>query len=108
MGDVTTLMERHNIRIQRSEAKNHRAQAVVERANIILSERLYSLQYAQEMLMENAEERSRKWVKRLLKVLKAMNSQPRRIIGTEPDSAIKLKEVDVKKLIIIDPLDLMK
>ena len=30
MGDVTKLMEKHNVRIQRSEAKNHRAQAVVE------------------------------------------------------------------------------
>ena len=72
MGDVTNLMERHNVRIQRSEAKNHRAQAVVERASSILSERLYSHQYAQEMLLDN--ERSREWVKRLPKVLKAMNS----------------------------------
>ena len=48
------------------------------------------------MLMEN--ERSRAWVKRLPKVLKAMNSQPRRITGTEPDNAIRLKEVDVKNV----------
>ena len=50
------------------------------------------------MLMENAVERSRAWVKRLPKVLKAMNSQPRRITGKEPDNAIKLKEIDVKKV----------
>ena len=53
------------------------------------------------MLMDNAEGgqvRSREWVKRLPKVLKAMNSQPRRITGTELDNAIKLKEVDVKNV----------
>ena len=75
---------------------NHRTQAVVERANSTLSERLYSHQYVQEMLLEN--ERSREWVKRLPKVLKAMNSRPKRITGTEPDSVIKLKEVDVKNV----------
>ena len=33
MGYVTKLMDRHNVKIQRSEAGNHRAQAFVERAN---------------------------------------------------------------------------
>ena len=33
MGRVTSLMKRHNVIIQRSEAGNHRAQAFVERAN---------------------------------------------------------------------------
>ncbi|EDO36626.1 predicted protein [Nematostella vectensis] len=94
MGDVTKLMKKHNVRIQRSEAKNHKAQSVVERANRTLSERLYSHQYAQEMLSEN--ERSREWVKRMPKVLEAMNSKPRRISGKEPDKAVGLKEVDVK------------
>ena len=40
MGRVTSLMKRHNVIIQRSEAGNHRAQAFVERANRTLSERL--------------------------------------------------------------------
>ena len=34
MGDVTKLLEKNKVHIQRSEAKNHRAQAIVERANI--------------------------------------------------------------------------
>jgi len=89
-------MKKHNVRIQRSEAKNHKAQSVVERANRTLSERLYSHQYAQEMLMD--EGRSREWVKRLSKVLEAMNNKPRRITGKEPDKALKLKEVDVKSV----------
>jgi len=94
MGDVTKLMKKKGVQIQRSEAKNHKAQSVVERANRTLSERLYSHQYAQEMLLEN--ERSREWVKRLPKVLEAMNRKPRRITGKEPDKAVRLKEVDVK------------
>ena len=56
MGGVTTLMNKHKVRIQRSEAKSHRAQAVVE-----------SHQYAQEILEEG--ERSRVWVNRLRGVL---------------------------------------
>ena len=89
-------MEKHHVCIQRSEAKNQRAQAVVERVNSILSESLYSHQYAQEMLLEN--ERSRELVKRLPKVLKAMNSQPKRITGKEPNKPVQLEEVDVKNV----------
>ena len=52
MGEVTKLMNYHNVNIQRSEAGNHRAQAFVERANRTLSERLFSHQYAQEMISD--------------------------------------------------------
>lgn len=31
MGSVATLMKNHNVKIQRSEAGNHRAQLIVER-----------------------------------------------------------------------------
>ena len=41
-------------------------------------------------------ERSRKWVKRLPLVLKAMNSEPTRLIGKDPSSALLLDRVDVK------------
>lgn len=37
MGDVTKLMKKHNARIQRSEAGNHRAKSFVERANRTLA-----------------------------------------------------------------------
>ena len=95
MGYVTKLMERHNVKIQRSEAGNHRAQAFVERANRTLGERLFSHQYAQEMVSEG---RSRVWVKRLPAVMKALNSQVIRITGKEPDKALGLKEVDIKQV----------
>ena len=92
MGDVTKLMEKHNVTIQRSEAGNHRAQAFVERANKTLSEKLFSHQYAQEMI---SDDRSRVWVKRLPAILKTLNSIPTRITGEEPEKAIRLKEVDI-------------
>ena len=95
MGYVTKLMERHNVKIQRSEAGNHRAQAFVERANRTLGERLFSHQYAQEMI---SDERSRVWVKRLPAVMKALNSVVIRITGKEPDKALGLKEVDIKQV----------
>ena len=95
MGYVTKLMERHNVKIQRSEAGNHRAQAFVERANRTLGERLFSHQYAQEMV---SDERSRVWVKRLPAVMKALNSEVIRITGKEPEKAIGLKEVDIKQV----------
>ena len=96
MGHVTKLMERHNVKIQRSEAGNHRAQAFVERANRTLGERLFSHQYAQELKEQSSDERSRVWVKRLPAVMKALNSEVIRITGKEPDKALGLKEVEIQ------------
>ena len=93
MGNVTTLMEKHGVKIQRGQAGNHRSQAFVERANRTLSERLFSFQYAQEMVKDG---RSKKWVKRLPLVLKAMNSEPTRLIGKDPSSALGMDQVVVK------------
>ena len=93
MGAVTKLMEKNNVKIQRSEAKNHRAQAIVERVNRTLAERLYSHQYAQEMLMDD---RSREWVKRLSDVLKSINSREKKITGKTPFDAVKEKEIHEK------------
>jgi hypothetical protein len=94
MGAVTKLMEKNKTKIQRSEAKNHRAQAIVERVNRTLAEKLYSHQYAQEMLME--DERSREWVKRLPDVLKSINSRVKRITGKAAIDAVRQKEVPEK------------
>ena len=93
MGSVTTLMKQHGVSIQRGLAGNHRSQAFVERANKTLSERLFSHQYAQEMIGNG---RSREWVKRLPLVLKAMNSEPTRLTCKEPNSAIGLEKVPIK------------
>ena len=77
-GSVNTLMKKHAVKFQSSEAGNHRAQSFVERANRTLSERLFSHQYAQEMITEG---RSVEWVKRLPFVLKAMNNESAKITG---------------------------
>ena len=93
MGEVTKLMNYHNVKIHRGEAGNHRSQAFVERANRILGERLFSHQYAQEMI---SDQRSRVWVKRLPNILKTLNNTPTRLTGREPDDAIKMKEVNIE------------
>ena len=94
MGHVTSLMKRHNVVIQRSEAGNHRAQAFVERVNRTLSERLFSFQYGKEMSSDD-NERSREWVERLPAVLKWMNNEVTRLTGKEPQEALKLKDISI-------------
>ena len=75
MGDVTRLMSKHEVTVQRSEAGNHRAQAFVERANRTLGEKIFSHQYAQEMVdVQVSKSRSRELVERLPAVLKTMNN----------------------------------
>ena len=41
MGEVSKLMNYHNVRMQRSEAGNHRAQAFVEKLQIEYWEKNY-------------------------------------------------------------------
>ena len=94
MGRVTSLMKRHNVIIQRSEAGNHRAQAFVERANRTLSERLFSFQYGKEMSSDD-NERSREWVERLPAVLKSMNNEVTRLTGKEPLEVLKSKDISI-------------
>ena len=94
MGRVASLMKRHNVIIQRSEAGNHRAQAIVERANRTLSERLFSFQYGKEMSSDD-NERSREWVERLPDVLKSMNNEVTRLTGKEPQEVLKLKDISI-------------
>ena len=79
-GSVNTLMKKHAVKFQRREAGNHRAQSFVERANRSLAKRLFSHQYAQEMITEG---RSVEWVKRLPDVIKAMNNESSKITGKE-------------------------
>lgn len=94
MGSVTKIMKDKSVKIQRSEANNHRAQALVERANRTTAEKLFSYQYAKEMIME--EGRSREWVERLPAVLQSINSGVKRITGKTPIDAIKLTTVPEK------------
>ena len=65
-GNVTTLMNKHKVKFQRSDAGNHRSQAFVERANRTLGEKVFTHQYSQEMAdAQKSKSRSREWVERL-------------------------------------------
>lgn len=70
MGAVSQLLEKHNVKIRRGRTDIHRDQAIVERFNRTLAERLFGYQYAKEM---DTQKRNREWVKRLSNVVKALN-----------------------------------
>ena len=96
MGKVNEVMKKHNVSIKRGETGQHRAQAIVERFNRTLAERLFGHQYAQEILLEargGKNVRSTEWVSRLPDVVKALNNEETRLIGMKPVNAIKKKEV---------------
>ena len=92
MGAVTKEMEKHKIYIRRGRTEIHRDQAIVERFNRTLAERLFGHQYAVEMLLPEGK-RSTEWVKRLPDVVGALNNEVTSLIDKNPAVAIKEKEV---------------
>ena len=60
MGVVNTLLKKHDTKIGQGRVNIHRDQAIVERFNRTLAERLFGHQYAQEMLLRG--KRSVEWV----------------------------------------------
>ena len=90
MGGVTKEMDKHKTYIRRGRTEIHRDQAIVERFNRTLAERLFGHQYAVEMLHAG---RSTVWVKRLPDVVSALNNEVTSLIGKKPAVAIKEKEV---------------
>ena len=95
MGSVTKEMESHKIYIRRGRTEIHRDQAIVERFNRTLAERLFGHQYAVEMLNPEGP-RSTAWVKRLPDVVRALNNEVTRLTGKRPASAVKEKDVVAK------------
>ena len=95
MGSVTSLLNKNGVSIRRGRVDIHRDQAIVERFNRTLAERLFGHQQAQEMLMDPGE-RSREWVNRLPAVVAAINNEVTRLIGKKPVDAIKAKLVAQK------------
>ena len=86
-GDVTKLMEKHDVIIQRGDPSQHRSQGIVERFNRTLADRLFSYQYHKEL--EDPWKSNRGWVSRLQKVVSALNDERTRLIGMKPVDAIK-------------------
>ena len=102
MGEVNKLMKSKNVQIRRGEKALHRSQAIVERFNRTLAEKLFGHQYAQEYLSAAASSkssnarsssRSREWVARLPDVINSLNKESTRLTGKTPLEAIKLPEV---------------
>ena len=97
MGKVNEVMKKHKVDIRRGLPGQHRAQAIVERFNRTLAERLFGHQYSQEILMEargRKNVRSTEWVGRLPDVIRALNSEETRLIGMKPVDAIKKKKIE--------------
>ena len=89
MGTVTKVIENNKTAIRRGHTEIHRDQAIVERFNRTLAERLFGYQYAVEMNMKNSNQRSTEWVKRLPEVVSALNNEVTRLIGKKSAEAIK-------------------
>jgi len=95
MGSVTKEMESCKRYICRGRTEIHRDQAIDERFNRTLAERLFGHQYAVEMLLPEGK-RSTAWVKRLPDVVKALNDEVTSLTGKKPALAIKEKAVASK------------
>ena len=94
MGSVNGLMSERKVKIMRSEAGNHRAQAFVERANKTLGEKIFSQQYADELVTNG---RSTKWVSRLPNIIKTINNHVTRLTGKKAVNAYLEKNVKREK-----------
>ena len=95
MGAVTKEMGKNKTAIRRGRTEIHRDQAIVERFNRTLAERLFGHQYAVEMRLPEGQ-RSTAWVKRLPEVVSALNNEVTSLIGKKPAEAIKEKAVYCK------------
>ena len=85
--EVTKLMEKRDVIIQRGDPSQHRSQGIVERYNKTLANRLFSYQYHKEL--EYPSKSNREWVSRLQNVVSALNNEKTRLIGMKPIDAIK-------------------
>jgi len=86
MGAVTKEIDK------RRHLDIHRNQAIVERFNRTLAERLFGHQYAMEMQLPEGK-RSTAWVKRLPEVVSPLNNEVTSLIGKKPAIAFKEKSV---------------
>jgi len=92
MGAVTEEMEKHKTNIRRDRVDINRDQAIVERFNRTLAERLFGHQYAVEIRLLEGQ-RSSKWVVWFPSVVSALNGEVTRLTGKKPADATKEKAV---------------
>ena len=95
-GEVTKMLEKHEVKIQRVTTKyKHTHTAFVEALNKILADRLFKVQYAQEL--NDPEQVSSRWVKHLYGLVDELNDTQTEMIGMKPSDVIKLNEVPLVK-----------
>jgi transposase InsO family protein len=92
-GDVKTLLEENNVKVNYSEPGHHRSQSMVERFNRTLAERLFKHMTDKEM---KDNKQSNKWVSNLQSTVDALNDEVTRMIGMSPNDAMKLAAVTLK------------
>ena len=91
-GEVSKMLEKHKVKIQRVTTKyTHAHTAFVEALNKILAERLFKVQDAQEL--NDPEKVSATFVKHLYGLVDELNNMETEMIGMKPKDAIKLDEV---------------
>ena len=95
MGAVNQLLSKHNVKVRRDHVDIHRDQAIVERFNRTLAERLFRHQHAVEMRLPKGQ-RSTAWVAQLPAVVSALNEEVTRLTREKPAEAIKKKTVSSK------------
>ena len=95
MGAVNQLLSKHNVEVRRGRVDIHRDQAIVERVNRTLAERLFGHQYGVEMRLPD-DKRSTEWVGRLPAVISALNKEVTPLTGQKAVETIKEKTVPSK------------
>jgi len=92
------LLEKHSVSVRRGRVDIHSDQAIVERFNRTLSERLFGHQYAQEMPLQSEGDRQRsvEWVARLPAAVAALNNEVTHLLARKPGDAIQMPHVEAK------------
>ena len=78
MGAVNQLLSKHTVEVRYDHVDIHRHQAIVERFNRTLAERLFGHQYWVEMRLPD-DKRSTEWVTRLPAFISALNKEVTRL-----------------------------
>src|SRR5436305_6341292 len=93
-GKCEQLLGEHSVKIQKAKFK--RTMGIVKRYNRTLTERLFHIQDAHDLLSLHLSARSRAWVKNLPIIVKDINNTVTRLIGLATIIAIKNKQVYAK------------
>ena len=95
--EVKKLFSKNGTKIRVGNVKVHRDQAIVERFNRTLAEKLFGFQYGEEL--REPTKWHTQWVKRLPSVIKSTNNEVTRLTGETPAKAIRKKKVSAENSI---------